>query len=63
MTWIIIAGVSFLGIALLKRWTRHTYYEGLKAGTLIGEGVSRGQNINELSKRYDRYKRETITYS
>ena len=55
MEWLIIIGASFVVLFLLKKWTHYQYYEGLKAGMMIGEGVSRGQDIHELGRRYDRY--------
>lgn len=54
---IILSVVGIICVLAFKSWTKFTYYKGMKAGMQIADGIWGGKKIEELSKRYDRYKK------
>lgn len=58
MAWIICFCVgAFIGGYVSHQTKRYFYYQGMKAGMRISDGVWRGEKLEYLSKRFDRYKR------
>ena len=51
-----IIGVVIAGY-LMRKYIRYTYEEGIKAGFKMHRGVSKGESIYRVQKKYDRYKK------
>jgi len=54
--WIWYLVIVIVAYIYFRHWTRYIYYQGMKDGMAISDGINRGENMEHLEKRYDRYK-------